>query len=1038
MPDSYLHLVSANGLATVPFVEFGVLGPISAWDNGEVIPVGGPRQRCVLGALLVDLHKEVTIERLIDYLWDEDPPRTARSVIQVQISHLRRAFPDLIETTSGGYLARLHPDRVDLHRFRGLVRDGKKADTPGDAVALWDMALGCWRGMPFSGVGSDTLWYTVVEPLLEERWAARIAWAESAFALGRHEEIVTRLTPLVREEPLRERLQYLLIAALHRSGQRATALTVFDDTRTHLAEELGIDPSPEVRELYQEILRDTDGARRVPEQRQGASPAQPATGEDDASGDRTAEFASRNDLPRDIRDFTGRERSLRELLLAGQRGEDGTERAEIAVITGPGGAGKTTLAVHAAHQLAERFPDGQLFIDLYGYTVDQEPLTAKSALGSLLRAVGVDAESIPESEEERSALWRAMLDGRRILVVLDNVINYAQVNPLLPASSGSLTLVTTRHDLPGLSGARYVSLGMFGEKSSLRLFRTVLGTERVEHEEEHALRVMRLCGGLPLALRIVVGRMLTRPRWTFEHVAQRLSEHRRTFQELRVDGQNVEVVFELSYQSLNGTQRRTFLLLGMMIGSTVDLHGAAALLDRDPPDTDDLLQELVSVCLLDEPGVDLYRFHDLIGAYARQKSLTDMPEVEVESARNRLADHYLDMAHRAGPWLGPRVHDYDLEMSGASRYRNELVSHAQAIAWFDKHQDNLASAVDYYAALGFEEQAWKLADSIWRFYASIGHSELLMSTQQKAFEVSRAKGNERGSAVTLIGLGIAYCLAGRFDDSLELLREARDILAGLGDHEGETRAIGNLGMVYERMGAFSEALSCLEKIRDYAIDVGDRRTEAMQRGNVATMCLILGHYVQATEQCEAALAITSTEGPTASQVVALRVLGEIAVRRGDLDQGTSHLKESLQLALELGSPSDEIYTRNALAVAQRDVGDLGSALDSHLLALERSEESAQRSADAEILNELGTTYARARRYDEAHESFERALKLAQERKERFAEARALLELGVLPSGLEEPQTTCDRLATAYATFSELGVPEAERARVEFERRACRA
>ncbi|MBB4935587.1 DNA-binding SARP family transcriptional activator/tetratricopeptide (TPR) repeat protein [Lipingzhangella halophila] len=1022
-------------------MEFGVLGPITAWANDEVLPVGGPRQRCVLGVLLVDGGKEVTIERLVDYLWDDDPPRTARSVIQVQISHLRRAFPELIETTAGGYLARVEPSLVDLHRFRGLVGDAKNVSDSADAAVLWERALGCWRGTPFSGIGSDSLWYTVVEPLLEERWAATLAWARSVFSLGRYQEVITRLTPLVREEPSREPFHHLLMAALQRSGQRAAALSVYREMRTYLAEELGVDPNPEIQELHQQILQDNDGGVRGADTLPGPPPREPEpkTENDIATLEGPPEFAPRNDLPRDIPDFTGREQSLWELLHVGQERGSDAARSEIAVITGPGGAGKTTLAVHAAHRLIDidRFPDGQLFIDLHGYTVDQEPLTAATALGSLLRAVGVDPEAIPESEEERSALWRAMLDSRRVLVVLDNARSFAQVNPLLPAAPGSLTMVTTRNDLPGLSGARYVPLKMFGEKSSLQLFRNALGDERIDVQEEHARRVARLCGGLPLALRIVVGRMVTRPRWTFDHVAQRLSENQRRFRELRVEGQDVEAVFELSYQSLHETQRRTFLLLGMMIGGTVDLHGAAALLDSDPSEIDDPLQELVSVCLLEELEADLFRFHDLIGHFAWQKARQVLPESEIEAARHSLADHYLDVAHKAARWLGPRVHDYDLGILAASRYRNELSSRSQAIAWFERHKDNLASAVDYYASLEIGEQAWQLADSIWRYYESFGYSELLLSTQERALVVSRDQGNDRGSAVTLIGLGIAHCLAGRFETALELLNEARDTLAALGDHEGETRAHGNLGMVYERMGRFREAMAHLEKILDHAVQVGDRRTEALQRGNIATLCQILGDYSRAIEQSEAALRIES-EGTAWSHVAAMRVLGEVAVRRGDFDQAFCNLKEALELAEHLGSPSDEIYTRNALAVAQRESGDLENAVESHLAAFERAEETAQRSADAEILYELGTTYARAGRYDEAQASFERALKLAQERKERYAEARALLELAVLPSGLEEPHTTCDRLAAAYATFSEIGVPEAERARTELERRDCRA
>ncbi|MFC3999920.1 BTAD domain-containing putative transcriptional regulator [Nocardiopsis sediminis] len=1012
-------------------MEFGVLGPISAWSDGVTIPVGGPRQRCVLGVLLVDLGKEVTVERLIEYLWDDDPPRTARSVIQVQISHLRRAFPDVIQTTAGGYMAQVEADRVDLHRFRRLVAEAQRAQRPADALPLWDRALACWRGQPFSGTGSDQLWYAVSQPLLEERWAAIVAWAECAFSLFRYSEIVTRLTPLVREEPLRERLQYLLIAALHRSGQRAAALNVFHETRSYLAKELGVDPSPEVMELYQRILQDSDVVSGEPQSyfNDDSTHSDPASGGAFSEGV-APDFQTRNDLPRDIPDFTGREDDLRALLRIGGQA---AERAEVAVITGPGGAGKTTLAIHAAHKLAANYPDGQLFIDLYGYTVDREPLAALGALGALLRAVGAETENLPESLEERSALWRSMIVGKRLLVVLDNAVNFAQVNPLLPAAPGSMTLVTTRNDLPGVSGARYFSLDMLSAETSLQLFATVLGAERVEREQEQAQEVARLCGGLPLALRIVVGRMLSRPRWTFAHVAQRLGEQQRRFRELRIDGQSVEAVFELSYQSLNTVQSTTFMLLGMMIGSSIDLHGAAALLGVDPPTADDLLQELVSVRLLDESGVDLYRFHDLIGAYSRQKALADMPADETDAARLRLADHYLDMADRAADLLGPRGHEYEVTAHGASRYRRELTNNSEAVSWFRRHQENLAPTVDFYAALGDGEKAWQLADSLWGFYASHGQTELLVAIQERALSINRAQRNDRGSAVTLIGLGITHCLAGRFELSLKLLNEARDILKVVTDPRGEARVAGNLGVVYERMGRFHDALDCFHQVLDYALSVGDVQLSAIQRNNIGMLHLTLGDLPKVVEFSEAALQTELGDGMPRIAAISLRQLGEASAQQGDFAGAFKKLGDALYYAQLTESPQQQIFIYNALGVAQRGSGDTEAAVASHMRALEVGEETAQSSGDAEILVELGITYTKAGEHQQALAALERARTLAVERSERYMEARALLALGQLPHGTIDRATAMADLSASATIFGELRVPLADEAQAALDR-----
>ncbi|GAA4919186.1 BTAD domain-containing putative transcriptional regulator [Streptomonospora salina] len=1009
------------------FVNFGVLGPISAWSHaGDPLPVGGPRQRCVLGTLLLELGKEVTVDRLIEYLWDDDPPRTARSVIQVQISHLRRSFPDVIKTTAGGYLARVDPDDVDLHRFRSFVARAKAAGDPAEEVVLWDEALTCWRGQPFSGTGSEYLGNTVVRPLLEERWSAWTAWAQCAFALHRYTEIVSRVTPLVRQDPFREQLQYFLIAALYRSGQRASALSAFQECRAYLAEELGVDPSPEVMELHGRILRETesDVGRIIGAAEPSETPEQPESEEQDQ---RPRDFVARNDLPRDIPDFTGRENDLERLLDLGTRDEG---QAEIAVITGLGGAGKTTLAVHGAHRLADRFPDGLLFTDLYGYTIEHEPVSPASALGSLLRAIGVQPEAIPETVEERAALWRASLTGRRVLIVLDNVANFAQISPLLAAAPGSFTIVTSRQDLPGLSGAQYISLGMLDDEASLQLFAAVLGQERIEQEHGTAHEVVRMCGGLPLALRIVAGRMLSRPRWTFEHVKQRLSEHHRMFRELRIEGHSVEAVFELSYQSLNGEQRRAFLTLGVMIGGTVDLHGAAALLDCDPPEADDLLQELVSVCLLEEPSVDLYRFHDLLGSYAREKAATDLAEGEAEAARRRLGDHYLAMADRAAGMMGPRGHDDESGRRASSRYEATIADRSQATAWFERHQDNLASAVDFYAGVGLDEQAWQLADSLWRHYANHGQTELMMSTQEKALAASRANGNVRGSAATLIGLGIAHCLAGRFSHALELLNEAWELLETIDDERGKARVNSSLSLVYERMGRFHDALSSAWRVLEYALSIEDRKLEALQRVNLAIMYQILGDDEKTIEFCQIALSIKKGQGEYETATNVLRTLGEVHAARQELDQAFAYLDEALDLARFIGSQRDEIYVRNSMGVALRRRGDVDAALGSHRAALDLGEEIGQHSADAEILTDLGTTFTHAGRVEEAYKAQEEALSLARDRGELYIQGRALMGIGRLASRREQ---AVEYLAGAAKIFVDLGVPEARQAEAELEK-----
>ncbi len=985
-----------------------MLGPITVRSDGHSIPVGGPRQRCVLGALLVNVGREVTVDQIISYLWSDDPPRTARSVIQVQISHLRRILPDSIATTSGGYVLDVDPESVDLHRFRRLRKSAAGSDAE-TAVVLLDQALDCWRGVPFSGVGSEYLDHSVVAPLREERASAVIEWGGHALDLGRYRDVASRLTSFVSEEPFRERLHHLLITALWRDNERAGALSAYEEFRSRLADELGVDPGPELVALYNRMLQEEG----TPQESLAASRA-PETG---------FTYLVRNDLPRDLPDFTGRQEPLRQLEELASA-EDG--RAKVCVITGAGGEGKTATAVRFGYEAAKRYPDGQLFIDLYGYTSNKEPLDPASALGALLRAVGVDAGDVPESLDERSALWRATLMGRKALLVLDNVSSYAQVSPLLPSSPGSLTLITTRNELSGVSGARFLTLGMLDEASSLELLGRILGEERVRREPEQAHEIARICGGLPLALRVIAGRMLSRPKWTFAHVARRMNEQNRKFRELQVEGQSVESVIDLSFQSLNSEQRNAFLLLGLMVGNTIDLAGGAALLKVTVEDADDILQELVGMCLLDEPQGDVYRMHDLIREFSLARAVSAFGSGDVADARTRLAEYYLSTAQKAADLLGPRA--LSEEPGTEVEYRTELLNREDAENWFSLHQENLAGAIDYFAATDNGELAWRMAEAVWRFYALHGEMGLLISSHERALQISEKQGNHRGRAVTLIGLGIAYCFSGRFNESISLLSEARDLLESVGDRRGVVRALANLGMAYERVGRLVDSVGAIQGVMDNAIELGDLRLEAIQWGNLAVLRQTLGEHEEAIRCAEQAIAQALGEDHSEVRAHAKRVMGEARAGLGQLEPAFQDLNEAMELSHALRLDGPRIYVHNSLGLAYRSARCWEEAVEAHSEALALAEKSGNRSGDSEILTDLGITYSAAVRYEEAAETLEKALATATERDERYMAARASLALGKLPEPVVGAERARELLTDALRTFEELGLPEADQAR----------
>ncbi|WP_170140834.1 ATP-binding protein [Allonocardiopsis opalescens] len=738
-----------------------------------------------------------------------------------------------------------------------------------------------------------------------------------------------------------------------------------------------------------------------------------------------AEFVVRDDLPRDLPDFTGRTAQL-DALLAVARSPAPT--AEAYVVSGPGGVGKTALAVRAAHRLAEHFPDGRLFLSLHGYAVGRRPVTTLEALGTLLRAVGVPAEALPETVDERAALWRATLADRRVLVVLDNAVSSTQVRELLPASPGSLALVTSRSDLSGLAGARHLSLDMLKPAGAEAMLAAILGSERVGGEPAAVREVVRLCGGLPLALRIVAGRMASRQRWTFAHVAERFKDERRRFEELRADDQSVAAVFAVSHQSLSPLRRRAFLLLGLMIGTSVDAYGTAALLDIDPHEADDVLQDMVSACLLTEEPAGRYRFHDLIGAYARQRALAELTAPDRAAALRRFTDYCTATQHRAAELLDPLVHDYRLDISAQPAHSPGLPDVPAAVAWLDAERETITALIEHAAAHGRPRLAWQLAYAFWRYCFVRGHTDLWLSTHERALTATRAAGDDEGTAITLTSMGAADYLTGRFDHAMEALNEALGLFAGLGDERGQARARINRGAVLEYVGRYSDALREWKPVLATMRETGDRRREASLAANVAHAQLALGRLDEAVSYARAALDI-ELPGWSSTHPRALWVLGSAYCRLGDHAAAREHLDTSIELFGGFDA-AGEAYARSSLGVLLREQGDLDGAVAAHLAALDLCVKSAQRAAEADVLNELGATYTRAGRPADAAEAYGQALMLARDRRDRHALGLALLGLGALRARGGEAAEAVPLLTEALDVLTGLGVPEAEEARAE--------
>ncbi|MGW3202859.1 BTAD domain-containing putative transcriptional regulator [Streptomyces sp. NPDC001135] len=616
-------------------LRFGVLGPVRAWRGEQQLSTGSPQQRALLAALLLREGRTATAPELIDAVWGTEPPSQALAALRTYASRLRKILDaGVLVSESGGYAVRVPgAGALDLAVAQDLAAEAEKARGAGNlcrARELLNQALGMWDGEVLAGVPGP---YAEAQRVRLEEW--RLGLLESRLDMdleqGCHAEAVSELTALTAAHPLRERLRELLMLALYRSGRQAEALAVYADTRRLLAEELGVDPRPGLRELQQRILQ-----------------ADPALAEPSSPAAEPAVVPVRPaQLPASVPDFTGRAAfvdELSEVLSSASEASGATGRVmAVSALAGIGGVGKTTLAVHVAHRARGTFPDGQLYVNLQG--AGARPAEPETVLGSFLRALGTSDSAIPDGLEERAALYRSVLDGRRVLVLLDNAKDAAQVRPLLPGTEGCAALVTSRVRMVDLAGAHLVDLDVMSPDEALCLFTRIVGEERVAAERESALDVVAACGFLPLAIRIAASRLAARRTWTVSVLAAKLADERRRLDELQAGDLAVKATFELGYGQLEPPQARAFRLLGLADGPDISLAAAAAVLALPVEETEDLLESLVDTSLLESAAPGRYRFHDLVRLYARACAERDeQPPSEREAAMSRLLDFYLATA----------------------------------------------------------------------------------------------------------------------------------------------------------------------------------------------------------------------------------------------------------------------------------------------------------------------------------------------------------------------------------------------------------
>ncbi|SDN65685.1 ATP-binding protein [Allokutzneria albata] len=632
----------------------------------------------------------------------------------------------------------------------------------------------------------------------------------------------------------------------------------------------------------------------------------------------------RNQLPRDIGDFTGRDTEL-ETLLDAVATADG-QSVSVLSIDGMGGVGKTSLVVRCAHRLAQRYPDGQFFVDLHAHTPGHPPLSPAAALEALLRAVDVPGERIPPTVEQRAALWRSTLAGRRVLLVLDNAADAAHVRQLIPGHPGCLTLVTSRRRLTDLDGASSLALDVLREDEAVGLFLRIAGPER---GEDAAVReCVRLCGYLPLAIRIAAARLRDRPVWTVEHLNRRLGRHSRRLTELNA-------VFALSHQYLDDSQRRMFRLLGLHPGADVDVHAAAALAGVAPLDAEDLLESLVDVHLVEQREPGRYQLHDLLREHAAATASAEEEPAALSEALGRLWDYYAAAAR-----LATRAYEREETPEEPDERLPELAGHADAARWLEAERANLVAVVEHCT----DEHAWRISLVLWQFFLNRGYSQDWLRTHEAALAATERLGDLDARAEILKNLGMLNWRIGRVDMALEQLKEAleRDLATGNERYEARTR--GRLGLLHDWQGDYDEAVRNFRRADELYQKLGLVIGQAPSILGLGSAYRQSGEVESAREALQRALTLGESIGDLWVQSLALTNLGLIEIEEGNSDRARSRFERALELSERLGDRWSWGLAASSLGSMNRRLGNYEEALRYQRRALDNATHTGDRWA----------------------------------------------------------------------------------------------
>ena len=1044
-------------------MQFAVLGAlhVAAGDFDAPQVVSAPRLRTVLAVLLWRANQPVPVDELADLVWDGAPPPGAREALRALVMRLRQRLSQdaaaRIVTRAPGYGIEVSSDELDASRFETLTRQADDAIHAGrwaDAARAAAGALGLWRDTPLADVPSHLLrdqWVPVLEQMHVQALACRI---EAELHEGRHVQLIPRLRELTARHPLREDFHGQLMRALARSGQRAEALAAYQEAHRTLTAELGIDPGPELRRLHERLLAE-DASLMPP------SAATEVDQDDPALSEPGQPAPVLWQLPASVRSFVGRQAEVRRLGgLVRQAlypaGAAGT--VVISAINGMAGVGKTALALHATRQLAGEFPDGQLFIDMHGYTQGHEPRPASEALEMFLRALGVPPQRVPAGTDERAAMFRYRLSGTRTMIVLDNVASEAQIRPLVPASAGCAVLVTSRRRLRALDEACHLSLDVLPRADALELFLAVAGPGQAPPDDPALAEIVELCGQLPLAVRIAAALLHHRPVWTAEHLARLLRARQARISTLSDGERDLGAALDLSYLSLTAAEQLTFRCLGLIPGPDFDAYAAAALTSSDPAAAGRLLENLVDHNLVIQHLPGRYRLHDLIRLHARALALRD-PEPGRSAALDRLMDYYQHTADSADALIStfPR-----LAPAGPVPDHAPAVPDADAgRAWLRAERPNLLAALRYATSHARHERGILLTSGLATLLRDDGPWSEALALHTEAIAAARVLADRAGRAAAQTQRGIIRNLTGDCPGAIDDLEQATQLYRQLGDQLGQASALTQLGDVrgyvddcpaaiddleqaltlYRQLGdplGQANALARLGDIRRYTGDypgaipdleqalrlyqqLGDHKGQGSMLISVGNAQRLTGDFAGAARNLEEALRLYGHLDHQLGRANALSELGELRRLSGDYPDAARYLEEGLQIYQDLGNRMGQANAQVWLGSVRQSEGDLAGAAQLIEAAMDTFRRIGSRGSEAWALNRYAAVISASGDPAQAQALYLKALRLTRETRQLDDEAFALEGSAECQLRCGETETAVRQLRQAQEIFQRMGM-----------------